>query len=159
MTPVADTPLRRGIPDSATRHHAYEASLPSALEAAIGALAPALWERFAEFGYSGGLDCTRVAPAWAEALEAAGVDAQTLRAGGLPGWPQDRGGYLRDEGSAPWAHAYLALGEGLWLFDPTWGQFRRAGEPTLARYRAPGGMAFTEWRAGALGAQRMPRAQ
>ena len=51
-------------------------------------------------------------------------------------------------------HAWLAVGEGLWLFDPTGHQFDGVGRATLDRYwhqRKGGRISLLEWRAQRLG--------
>lgn len=141
-----NTAMRQGDPDSACRHHAYEATMPTSVHAIIEAMAPELWQTFQGFGYSAGLDCSRVTSVWARALAGVGISVELLRTGGLPGYPSDRGGYLREFEHMPWPHAYFALGQGRWLFDPTWSQFRSSGPPTLERYLSPGGIAYVEWR-------------
>lgn len=122
-----------------TSYHAYEGALPTELDTAIATLAPALWGRFQDFGYSAGLDCTRVAPVWAQALQDVGVPTLLLE-----------GDYLFESPVQPDGHEWLALGEGLWIFDPTWWQFRRMGPARLERYLLAGTL-FASWRQTRLG--------
>lgn len=134
--------FRYGSPEAPTRYHAYEGDLPVPLETQIVGLAPKLWVRFQEFGYTAGLDCTRVAPVWLAALRQVGLPALLLEGGGR-GAP---GGYLFDSPTRPDAHEWLAVGVGLWLFDPTWWQFRRLGPARLERYSISRGDSFAAWR-------------
>jgi hypothetical protein len=60
----------------------------------------------------------------------------------------ERGGYEIDAGLLK-RHAWLTLGEGQLLFDPTGHQFDGCGRPSLARYwvqARPRRIAFTDWR-------------
>jgi hypothetical protein len=138
--------LTMGIPDSPTQNQAWERSMDGAALSLIRALSPALWKTLQEFGYSGGMDCLSVTRAWAKVLKDHGLRVSRLCAGSFAGSASDGGGYLRTPGQIPDGHAWLAVGTGLWLFDPTWAQYRRSGSPTLGRYRVTGGITFVEWR-------------
>lgn len=140
--------LLTGPDRTSRRHHAREAGMNLELRTLISDLSPAMWRIFSGFGYSGGIDCLPVSRAWAETLSEHGVVVIRLRAGPIGAEPADGGGYLRTPGQPPHGHAWLAVGRGLWLFDPTWTQYRRFGPPELSRYLLPGGQAFEAWRAG-----------
>lgn len=140
--------LLTGPAHSSRRHHAREAGMDLELRALINNLSPAMWRLFSGFGYSGGIDCIPVSGAWTQTLSDHGVTVTRLVGGPIAGSPTDGGGYLRSPGRPAQGHAWLAVGRGLWLFDPTWAQYRRFGPPTLTRYLLPGGQAFEAWRAG-----------
>jgi hypothetical protein len=94
--------------------------------------------------------CTTAVAAWARVLAAAEVQAVVLGRGlDNIAWTEG-GGYLVPGEIALRDHHWLAVGSGLWLFDPTAAQFHDVAPPRLERYVVVDGRVFVAWRTAEL---------
>lgn len=128
----------------------------------IQQLAPGLRRSLAEFG--GLHDCWKASAWWSRALEGKLIAVQICMepdpddqapADGAHISDVERGGYETD-GGAIRRHAWLAVGGGLWLFDPTAHQFDGCGRADVDRYwvqEKGERIRFTEWRARQVGSR------
>jgi hypothetical protein len=133
------------------RYHYVELTMPAKLRAVIAARAQAVWDELSRPGAGGPLLCLTAVAAWKRELLAAGI-AVIQQGRGLDNrsWTE-AGGYLVQGEEQARDHHWLAIGDGLWLFDPTAGQFADATDRGLEPYLAADGQAFLSWRAIVLG--------
>lgn len=129
------------------QHHFLEGTASARVRHLIEHEARAVWDERSAPGAGGPLLCLSTANAWYRRFEAAGIAVQQ-QGRTSPLGRRELGGYLVPGEQEPRDHFWLVVGEELALFDPTYGQFRRYGPPSLANYITDDGVPFETWRCG-----------
>ena len=125
--------------------HWLEPGAPPEVVEAIARHAIEVQEKLGHVG-AGGPDCLSTREIWIEALDGESISVRRLGRTMGPNYAE-LGGYCVFGEAKPRDHQWLAVGPGLTLFDPTWGQFfREFGPPSLHRYITDDGQPFTDWR-------------
>jgi hypothetical protein len=141
----------RGEAEGPRRHHFLEPVASDQIRSLIRTKAPSVWASLSRPGSGGPLMCTTAVATWARVLAAAAVRTEMLGRGiDNISWTEG-GGYLVPGEAAPRDHHWLAVGPGLWLFDPTAAQFRLLAPASLERYVVHDGRSFVAWRSAELG--------
>jgi len=121
--------------DDPARYHFLEPGAPEDVRRAIFNNADHVAARLRNL-----TNCLEAVMTWSQVLAAAGIPHALLGRQGT----SDRGGYLEPGSDKTTDHHYLAIGHGLYLFDPTAGQFEQP--VTLERYVVADGTPFVKWR-------------
>ena len=137
--------------DDSTRNHAYEVGrLSNSAWKVIRERAAFVWLDLQEPGRGGGTQCAETVAQWKSEFQTANVPVQYCAGGGSPKYGCKTGGYRLANGDLSSDHFWLAVGDNLALFDPTWRQFEGEGEPALDRYWLRDDVSFAKWREGEL---------
>lgn len=105
--------------DGPCRHHFLEPVASDQIRSLIRTNGPTVWASLSRRGSGGPLMCTTAVATWARVLAAAAVRTEMLGRGiDNISWSEG-GGYLVPGEAAPRDHHWLAVGPGLWIFDPT----------------------------------------
>jgi len=132
------------------RHHFLEPTMSDQVRSLIRTMAPAVWVSLSRPGSGGPLMCLSAVATWARVLAAEAVRTEVLGRGiDNFSWTEG-GGYLVPGEAAPRDHHWLAVGSGLWLFDPTAAQFQLLAPASLERYVVHDGRSFVDWRTAQL---------
>jgi hypothetical protein len=124
--------------------HYYEPEMPDEIRNHIERLSADVWRGIPE---ERSRDCLYVGAEWQRALRGP-LGARQLRAQFLR-WTEGpcealSAGYCRVDGSIV-RHAWLFVGSGMWVFDPTSGQFEIDDTPRIPRYVVDG-LPLAQWR-------------
>ena len=143
--PASD--MTRSDQDDCTRNHAYEAGRISARAwKVIRERAAFVWQDLQQPGRGSGTGCGDAVAQWESEFKAAKVRVEHCAGGGSPKHGAKTGGYRLADGQLSTVHFWLAVGDELALFDPTWRQFEADGEPALERYWLTDEQSFSIWR-------------
>jgi hypothetical protein len=143
--PTSD--MARSDQDDYTRRHAYEAGRISARAwKVIRKRAAFVWQDLQQPGRGSGTQCVETVAQWESEFKAAKVRVEHCTGGGSPKYGAKTGGYRLADGQLSSVHLWLAVGDELALFDPTWLQFEAEGEPALERYWLEDEFSFSMWR-------------
>jgi hypothetical protein len=127
-------------PERPDRYHYVEPGTPPSIRDAISMVASAVARDSRDL-----TNCLDMACRWSQVLTAMDIVNIQLGRQGLG----DQGGYLEPDATGTSDHHWLAVGQGLHLFDPTAGQFTAPVE--VGRYFVADGTGFLRWRAQQLG--------
>lgn len=133
--------------DDSTRNHAYEVGgLSKEAWTIIRERAAFVWRDLQGPGGGGGRDCAATVTRWKSEFQTAMVPVQCCAGGGSAKYGRKTGGYRLANQDLSNDHFWLAVGDNLALFDPTWRQFEGEGDPALNRYWLTDDVPFAKWR-------------